>query len=398
PTVKKTVPVPPTQTDCPPVGTARALVTAPLVLGNHQTIIYRMNEATNHTPTSATLIRYDVITRQQADIVKLSHASIENAQVSANGQWILFSEVSANEQQDRLMAVRMDGQGLQTLYCGIVRSPQWSTDGIHIAFTSCGLTAQQNPRATGICLLNTTNGRILVIFAPSTHSNGFFSIYAWLDTTRIYLSYSLPDSGPSAIDILDISKGPDQTEQDLLPVAGMRSGMYIGGMDSSYDGKQLFIADNSCSYGCTPTGGDITVQPALGGTGTTLYNSGQYSPSLVRTVTPHTLLFLINNTTMPGGTVDRSHNGLWTMQADGSGQRRLLSDDATRITSLNGDSQFPWPNVSRDGTLYTAQQLSYPDKTYTYTLLFGSLQGGTPTTFASATSGTDLAIVGWTTI
>src|SRR5260370_8398308 len=50
-----TVLVPPTQTSCPPAGTARALVIAPLALGSHATIVYRVKDS-----SASTLNRYDI--------------------------------------------------------------------------------------------------------------------------------------------------------------------------------------------------------------------------------------------------------------------------------------------------------------------------------------------------
>ena len=46
-----TVPMPPTQTSCPAQGTARAAVTAPLVLGTHQNLVYstRLGAISNAT-------------------------------------------------------------------------------------------------------------------------------------------------------------------------------------------------------------------------------------------------------------------------------------------------------------------------------------------------------------
>src|SRR5215831_13395812 len=100
-----TSPVPPTHTSCPPIGTARALVTAPLALGTHPTIVYIA--IGSHT---STLNRYDVTTRKSTVIVTVSGTALGSAQVSADGQWILFTNGT------HLQAVRMDGQGLQTLY------------------------------------------------------------------------------------------------------------------------------------------------------------------------------------------------------------------------------------------------------------------------------------------
>src|ERR1700730_17933841 len=58
-----TAPVPPTLTSCPPQGTVRVAVTAPLALGKDQNVVYLVTEYVGggDTPTS-TLKRFDVTT------------------------------------------------------------------------------------------------------------------------------------------------------------------------------------------------------------------------------------------------------------------------------------------------------------------------------------------------
>ncbi|HEV2583175.1 MAG TPA: hypothetical protein VGT44_20105, partial [Ktedonobacteraceae bacterium] len=57
-----TAPEPPTQTNCPATGTARAAVLANLALGNHPNIVYitDLYQGATPVPTSAALKRYDV--------------------------------------------------------------------------------------------------------------------------------------------------------------------------------------------------------------------------------------------------------------------------------------------------------------------------------------------------
>jgi len=113
---------------------------------------------------------------------------------------------------------------------------------------------------------------------------------------------------------------------------------------------------------------------------------------MVRAVTRNTLLFVVDNLAFDSRvTVDKSHNGLWKINTDGSGLTQLAS-----AGSLNRASQFPWSNMSRDATLYSFQ--GFDGKTIS--LEFGSLSGGATTTFASIAAGSnaDLGIVGWTTM
>lgn len=126
-----TAPVPPTQIDCPPAGTARAAVMAPLALGKHPTIVYVYDEASGNTPTYGFLKRDDVTTGNKAVIAQVP-GFIAQAQVSSDGQWVLFTSAASYTLPEKLQLVRVDGQGLQTLYCGdgstTIQYPQWSTN------------------------------------------------------------------------------------------------------------------------------------------------------------------------------------------------------------------------------------------------------------------------------
>ena len=133
------------QTSCPSAGMARAAVMPPLGLGNHQNIVYIVDEGQANIPTFGTLKRYDVTTGAKTDIVKLPGASISDAQISADGQWILFVTDLTN--QAKLQLVRMDGQALQTLYCATLPTNgansssalgdvQWSANQRLVAFNS----------------------------------------------------------------------------------------------------------------------------------------------------------------------------------------------------------------------------------------------------------------------
>ena len=91
---------------------------------------------------------------------------------------------------------------------------------------------------------------------------------------------------------------------------------------------------------------------------------------------------------------DTSHNGLWKMNTDGTGLTRLISDVTNEIR-FNSFNQYPWSNVSRDGTFYsiTVINTNGPNR-----LLFGAMNGGAPVTFASGKGEKDFYVVGWTTM
>src|SRR5205085_1966978 len=161
-----TAPVPPTQTSCPAAGTGRAAVTAPLALGSHQNIVYLVKQGPGGS-TSSTLKRYDLTTGNKTVIFQESGIFITQAQISTDGQWILFLAVTANE--SKLQMVRMDGQGLQTLYCAQgsgLQNVQWSSKQRFVVFNQRG-TVQ-----TGVYLLDISSGSVQIELYPPPN-NGF---------------------------------------------------------------------------------------------------------------------------------------------------------------------------------------------------------------------------------
>lgn len=388
----QTVAVPPTQTNCPANGTARAWVTAPLALGKHANLVYMVNEYNGQKPTFGTLKRYDVTTQSKTEIVKLANVFIDDAQVSADGQWLLFE--SNSNSVNKLQAVRMDGQGLQTLYCSSSATlPQWSTNQKLIAFTQ---VFPNNESA--ILLLRTKDGSLETVFTQSTQTPQVYELRTWLDTTRLYLVRTDTDVPPDVLAILDTSKGANQTANNLITVVS-RGGkqMQMDSFDSSYDGSQLFVDRHNCAYDCNPPS-DITVQPALGGTEHTIFHSTTLSITNIRAVTANTLLLSVAAFSI-GGHVDTSKNGLWAVHTDGTQLTRLTIDSTDQIAGINAFSQFPWSNASRDGKLYAATQYSNEHSQHpTNAILIGSLSGGTPTTIASIADGTTLTVTGWTTM
>jgi hypothetical protein len=367
-------------TSCPSPGTARAASLPSMTLGSHPTIVYIVNEGTSSQPTFGTLKRYDVVTGNKVEILKMSGTSISEAQVSGNGQWLLF--VAHVSGQVKLQLARMDGQFLQTLYCGSPAEAQWSANQQLMVFSDSG----------HVYLLNVTSGALQV---ELSFSRGV-SIHprTWLDTTRAYVTIQLPDGPPESLAILDTSKGPNQNYQDL-PVAfdASTSTPFCWDFDSSFDANNLFVSQCSASssggVGANIFQGPsvITVRPPTGSSYSYLYVNQGKAFSALRAVTKTTLLFTVGNTTG-----DTSQNGLWKVGTDGSHAAHL-----TPSGEFNQFTQFPWSNVSRDGTRYVLQIITSTSTSTTYTLEFGSLSGGSPVVFASIT-GTQLATAGWTTM
>lgn len=370
-------------TSCPAAGSARAMVTTPLALKNRTTLIYLVIDA-----TASTLKRYDLAAGQRTEIVHLPGVTITSAQVSADGQWVLFAA------GPKLQVVRVDGRGLQTLYCDpALGAFQWSTNQQWIAFeTRSGNTGLLKILAVG-------NGVVKIAFSQPLNTPYTYQLRTWLDNSRLYLTRTDTDVPPDSLAILDLNKGLNQTTSSLITVVKPQPGS-LQDFDSSFDGKQVFLAHSPCTYACTGPG-DIIQEPALGGSPLTLFSS-TYSIVQLRVATPKNLLFLTKNRGFPNqNNGDLSHNGLWTLHMDGTDTKtiRLTSDSAGQSSILNAYSQYPWSNASRDNQWYAVEQDAPQASGRTgETLLIGSLSGGTPSRFVWMIDGTQLHVVGWTSM
>jgi serine/threonine protein kinase len=380
--------VPPTTTSCPAANTARAEITAPLALGIHPNMLYIVNEGTRDHPITGIIKRREAVTMAKGvEIVTLPNSYISEAQVSQDGQWVLFTAVVAGQAQMRM--IRVDGQGQQTLYCApahtSISNSQWSFHQQDVIFNLSSTNGQTKPTTY---LLDITTGQLQAELIPQGDLTYFPA--TWLDTTHMYLTASAPnaDAPPQNIYVLDIQKGAQQHDGDLQKITTGPCGSF----DSSYDSKQLFISNCTLAPKAgtsinAPLGpSTITVQPAQGGAAKTTKQIDQ-AVTMLRTISTTTQLLLIENYSG-----DTSKNGLWEMQVDGSGLTRLTTDTQNR-QSLCPFTQYVWSNVSRDGSLYALQE--HDTKTNTYSMYYGSLSGGTPTQFANI-SNTELLFAGWT--
>lgn len=392
----------PAQSKCSPVEIAAQsgpvpITMPPITLGNHPNIVYVVNERTGYQDCSI-LKRYDVITGKTFDIARIGNESIQEAQVSADGQWILFTAHISESSDYEVQIIRMDGQYLQTLYsyAEAIATFQWSTDQKLLMFYRQGLGAPDfdlwNP-ATG------QKQRELLEQPPT-----LYQPRVWLDAKRIYVvdgSIAMNSQTPEHLYILDTSKGPNQLASDLHYVTKL-SIPYAWDFDSSYDGSDLFISQCHCSADAN-TGklsqrgpSSISVMPAGGGSQYAIYTSSTLAVTTVRATSQKTLLFLIENTSG-----DTSQNGLWKINSDGTDLTHLITAEIGDTILFNiSASNLPhrWSNVSRDGNTYAIEIGKFQQMKPSTSLLFGSMNGGTPTTFASSSDGSALSIVGWTTM
>jgi len=407
PTTAPPATVPPTQTNCPAAGTARAAVVPSLALGSHPNIVYIVNESQGSNPTFGTLKSYDVTTGSKTEIVKMPNVSLSEAQLSADGQWTLFVTIAGN--QAKLQLIRVDGKALQTLYCAKAASNgayppsaldhvQWSSNEKLVVFNS------YTDAGSALYLLNMQSGSLQTEL--STTRGVLDTAFTWLDNTRVYLLGPMIDGPPTALYLLDTSRGANQNSSSLLQVFLAGNAEFCWNADSSYDSAHLFISQCTTDPSTTGPGisdqrgpSSVNIRPATGGSAQTIFSNQAMAVTAVRAISKTTLLLLVENNGFGSTNVDTSKNGLWKINTDGTGLTRLTSDGAGVSggpSLLCQYTQYPWSNASRDGSLFALQHNSSNGKTIS--LLFGSLNGGTPTTFASISDGTQLAIVGWTTL
>ena len=373
----------------PATGTARAFVSASLALGRDPTVVYIVNEGPPNAPTFGTVKRYDTSSDAKVEIKKTANTRIDDAQVSADGQWVLFTAHVAG--QSELRVVRMDGQGLQALFCAPsgahIFGAQWSLNQKLVVFD-----VGQDAGGTTMYLLDMTNGSLqseLVSTAPGLA----YLPRTWLDNKRVLLVgfAQNADAPPQNVYLLDTTKGANQQATDLQQVVSL--GQPCWDFDSSFDSTKLFVSH--CTPGQPQASSSVGVQPATGGTLNTFLTSSTLAINTIRVIDPNNTLLATANNMGQGVSGDTSNDGLYRLRTDGSNPFLLTSNNSGETSNLNLFSQYFWSNFSRDSKMYALQTTN--PTTNTYSLFFGSLNGGTPTTFASI-SGTVLEIAGWTNL
>jgi len=383
------------QTSCPPVGKARAAVMAPLALGKQDTLVYLAGSpASEQQPISNALKRYTISTRTTTEIVPLPSSQIAGAFMSADGQWVIF--VGNVGDKRGLQLVRMDGQGLQTLYCsGDLGFMQLSPDNKYVAFIDA---SNQDQSKWTFKMLNTTTGTIETKPHDSTHA--LMVPEAWLDTTHLYVvSGFVPGEESHKLSLLDITTGTLKQILDLSASDQCIEATY------NLDGTQLFTSLTSqcqTSEYITASNGpsSIEVRSATGGPAKTIFSTPTYGIIALRVATDTSLLLIINN-----ANTETSHNGLWKVNSDGTGLTMLttaaaiIKDPAHEGMSFAGhfgwNMDQPWANASRDGAYYSMAVIYSGTVNGPNRILVGSMNGGTPVTVAS---GVNASPVGWTTM
>jgi len=353
-----------------------------LRLGNNQNIVYLSNTSDEGRGSSGGglffLKRYDVQTKASSIILNLHGDTFETAQLSLDGQWVLFTSLINSTSQIQL--VRIDGQYLQTLYCapsGLEVDPthttgmQWSPDQKQIIFNQ-GASASATQ---SVYLLQLSNGTLQRVLAPSASIFSQYIPRTWLDNQRVYITDN--SATISNVRLLDTRKGADQNADTLPHIIGPHDS--IIDFDSSYDASKFFLSTylqgniSQCEIYInntinTKNLGVINCNklPVLG-----MRVIGRDSASLLLVV------YNQNSYTDP-------NNGMWKINTNGTGLTHLSKVNGLfPVDAFCSFTQYPWSNFSRDGSFYSGATS------------FGSLNGGPMTPY---TTNSNMRTVGWTTM
>ncbi|HEX7735360.1 MAG TPA: protein kinase [Ktedonobacteraceae bacterium] len=386
-----TKPLPATSTSCPDNNHARAAVMATLARGNDQTIVYIVNENdTSGNPTFGTVKIFDTANGQKRELAKAAHTSVDEAQVSNDGQWVLFS--ATVDGQSELRLVRLDGQGLQTLYCASagthIRYSQWSIDQHYIIFD----VFPQNGEPT-VYLLDTRSGALQVEVTPP--ASGYALVArTWLDNNRVLMVGIVPngDAPQQNIYLLNLSNGARQSTHNLAPIF-TSTAQPCWDFDSSYDAQSLFITQ--CAQNTGSNSSTISQLPINGGAAKPILNSSTTGFGTVRVIDLASAKLLAIGS---GANNGQGIEGLYLINTDGSGSPFLLTSINANDGSfgLNSFSQYYWSNVSRDHTMYALATTKQHGSSTEYIISYGQLGGGTPTPFVDYNQ--YMAVAGWTAI
>jgi hypothetical protein len=377
-TVVTTKPMPPIQTSCPANGQGRPAVTAPLAQGNQQTVVY-----VDTSSSKSTLKSYDALTGQTTDLTSVSGSSLTDAQVSTDGQYVLF--ISGR----KLQMIRMDGQGLQTLYCypqstgvpGGLANLLWSPNQQLAVFEEPPPFG--GPPGPIVRLLNLGAGSVQTIAQSGEHVA--IQLDAWLGNTQVYYTIAAPPMTflYNNVYALNVTEPVGKNTTEVAPIVGN-----LWDMDVTPDSRTLILSQCGAERGqqtmlLPPS--LITAQPAQGGTLRPIYVSHVHTVVQTR-LSNQAILFVIEDSAYFVGPQD----GLWKLNFDGTGLTRLLPGHIVLAAT-----RTPRANVSRNGTLYAAINNVGQGASVSTEVYVGLLNGGIPKRFI-ATNDT-IAIAGWTT-
>lgn len=323
------------------------------------------------SPSHTSLMRYDLVTGQTTTLVQAtSQASLSGVRLSPDKQWLLLQESTGPQQHLVLQVMRTNGSQLQTVYesCssngGFGNTGVWSPDGHRVAFID---------PITGISVLDLASGK-LQRFLQSTGVTSYTPAF-WADNQRLLITHlEGTTTVQTVVELLDTSKGEQQTPGDLKPITSLPS--FCGTIAPGDNGSQLFsssctVAPGNCQGDQVQGPSTIGVLPATGGAARTIYSSPSRAVTAIASANPSSLLIYIENTTG-----DLSQDGLWQIKTDGSGLQRLTTTAHAQPCQYSQQSPYPLTQLSSNGASYALLCMDAGEQK----LIVGSLSGGTPKT------------------
>lgn len=386
-----TQPLTSTSTSCPASNHARTAVMTPYSRGGDQTIVYIVNESdASGNPTFGTVKIFNIVSGKKLELAKAANTSISEAQVSNDGQWVLFVAAVAGRSELRL--VRIDGQELQTLFCAptgtnIIYS-QWSINQRHIIFD----TFPQSGEPT-VYLLTPQTGSLQVEITPP--SSGYALVArTWLDDNRVLMVGLVPnaDAPQTNIYVLDIRAGAPQQTSNIPPLFTSTTSP-CWDFDSSYDEQSLFITQ--CAQNNGGDSSTISQLPVNGGAATPVLNSSTIGYGTVRVINMDSTKLLSLGSSVANG---QGTEGAYLIDTQNPTHPLLLTsmDVNSGSFGFNSFSQYYWANVSRDHSMYTIATTKITGSAREYIISYGQLDGSALTSFVDYNQ--YMAVAGWTTI
>ena len=360
-----------TQTGC---SLSHAATLTPPSGPNDPAVFYLTGRGGYQSLLSATsLVRYDLATGKTTTLVQTTSDSIiVEARLSPDKQWLLLRVAMQNLQKIELQVIRTDGSMLQTVYescaAGIAFGGMdaWSPNGREVAFPD---------PATSISVLDLASGRVQRFLLPNNGSMSYQPAF-WADNQHLLVKRSDgADASRVEVELLDISKGANQTASDLTPITSLPT--FCGNIAPGDNGSQLFSSscaafNGNCQGSQVQGPSNVSVLPATSGAIRTIYSSPSKAVTAIASSGSSSLLIYIENTRG-----DLSQDGLWKINTDGSGLTRLTTTKALACQY----NQYPYPltQIASDGERYALLYMDGGEQK----LIVGSLAGGSPTTISA---------------
>lgn len=370
--------------DCPAADTARraAMPAYAQNIPARQVLIYIENTpGVDGKPDRAALMRMNINDQSTSDIVTIQNATIVQAQVSYDGQWLLFTVNVDNRQELRI--VRSDGAAHQTIYCAgagfQIQHVQWSFEQNVIVFNR----VYPDLRPTTFAL-DIVQGHVSSLLTQAGVYN--FQPLFWINEHAIYLGAVLPEDEETIVALfrLDMreSAGGTQTEDDLKETVAHVAA--CDSFDTSLDAQTLFM---SRCVGGDGQAGQIVTLPAHDENGpiTDFYETGMNVTTL-RTIDGDFVLLLVEDEQ------NSSQNGLWLMDIKSKQLKQLTSGEGKQTLCLF--TQNVWSNISRGSRDMFALQYQN-EEGRGVRIVYGFMETGKVQTVAEVEDEASLYLVGW---